>query len=169
MAVHSSCVSGPFVWPDQVKTPTITEMFGLTLGDHSLRLPDKETLAGKRVREAYMKCVEKDISPFEKGVIVDVGSSEKFASYRVEASPCLTATRCAQRNYFCSLIGDRLTTNQLQQLQGVDPDRIRWEGVISSSQMGRIVGNGNCQHVMERLLPHVLLSAGLIRRLPWSR
>ena len=126
-------------------------------------------MAGKRVREAYLDCAEKGVDPFSQAVIVDIGCSAKFASYKLEALPCLTATRCAQQNYFCSLTGEKLTMDQLQQLQGVKPDRIKWGGTISPTQMGRIIGNGNCQHVMERLIPHALLSAGLIRKLPWSK
>ena len=101
-----------------MQTQTITDFLCLKLSRHSLNLSDEETLAGKRVREAYLDCAEKGVDPFSQAVIVDIGCSAKFASYKLEASPCLAATRCAQRNYFCSQTGEKLTMDQLQELQG---------------------------------------------------
>ena len=99
---------------------------------------------------------------FDEPVIVDVDSSEEYASSSVGYCMRLTNRGCAPRGYWCSLRGGTLTWEQMARLQGFEPDWIDTDiAGVSESQIAGMVGNAMSVNVLARLIPRVLFAGGL--------
>ena len=115
------------------------------------------------VTVAYKKCARQGINPFVTPVVVDIGSSVKFRTFRVGCSPCITYTRGSQMAYWCSTTGGRLTSKDLDKLQGFQPGDVDWKaaGVTEKNYCG-MLGNAQSLNVLKALLPHVFYAGKLI-------
>ena len=77
------------------------------VGTEVLSLPFYEEKLGNRL--------------FQKGYILDVGSSQRFQSVMPNLSPCLTKSRLKAAGYYIPKLRRRLTLAEAAQLQGVPP------------------------------------------------
>ena len=57
------------------------------------------------VLAAYKACLLKHVNPFKVPVIIDIGSSAKYRSYRIGGCPCITKSRAGSFAYWCSTKG----------------------------------------------------------------
>lgn len=51
----------------------------------------------------------------------------------------------------------------MSEFQGVRLSEVKWEGIVSKGDLGRAIGNCMSRNILDRLLPRVLLQAGLLR------
>lgn len=109
--------------------------------------------------------------PEKSWIFVDVDAGKKFAQWRLDELPCLTASR-GKSGFVCTQVKRRLTAGESLRFQGicgVKKTDVRAAG-LSSSDMGFAAGNAMSCNVLERLLPSVLYKAGLLKsqaKDPW--
>ena len=70
-------------------------------------------------KRRHKNVVSKGINPFETPIVVDMGVSERFASFGVDFCPCLTRSRAGDFGYWCSK-GGPLSIADMCRLQGFD-------------------------------------------------
>jgi hypothetical protein len=116
------------------------------------------------VVNAYIKLQAKNVNPFITPVVIDTHSSPRFSNYALDACPCITRTRAAQRGYWCSTKGGYLDAAELSKLQGFRCDEVAWEaaGVKERAYCGAL-GNAMSLNVVVRLLPRALYSAKIVK------
>ena len=123
---------------------------------------DEDTLEYANVVAAYRKHAACGVNPFESPIIIDVGSSPGFSTSRVDASPCLTRSRCGSFGYWCSTKGGLLDVREMALLQGFNESEVDWRGArVSEGQFAAAIGNGMCATVLQYLIPRVLYMAKL--------
>ena len=119
---------------------------------------------------AYQSLLDKDVNPFEVHAVVDAGSSEKFSCMMVDKFPCITATRGKSLMYWLSSKMRMVELEELCRLQGFQLETLRHEEAeVRATSVGHMVGNTMSVNILERLLPRLLFSAGLISHLPPDR
>ena len=127
--------------------------------------PDpSETQALSNVMGAYQWATQRGVNRFEKHVVVDIGSSERFVSRMVDQCPTLTRTRCGGFGYWDSMKGGPLNVTEFCKLMGFHEHQLRWKGKVTPSQMAQILGNGCSVTVLNVLIPNVLFSAGFLTK-----
>ena len=120
-------------------------------------------MALDNVKNAYVKCVAKGINPFITPVVIDAGSSTKYASFQVNRSPTLTGARAGSLGYWCSTKGGPLTAEDCARLQGFDLDDLHYEAAgLSPNQFAGCMGQANSFTVMRALIPMLMWLACMI-------
>jgi hypothetical protein len=100
-------------------------------------------------------------------ICVEIDSSEEFGSWSAGYTPCITASRGKSRGFFITVHGRRIRVNEMMRCQGMQPKRLRkWTESMSRGAIGHAIGNAMSVCVLERLLPTVLYSAGILARRP---
>ena len=76
--------------------------------------------------------------------------------------PCLTATRTQDQGYWVLNKQRPLKLKECMRLQGLDPQRLAgWEDIVSSRQMGKVVGKAiNIKMFAALLLRRILITLG---------
>lgn len=97
-------------------------------------------------------------------IIVDIGGTSQFAHYTVDEFPTITATRAVSFAFWVADLGRRVTLDELVMLQGFDPASFatRKDAKITDARLAHMVGNAMSCNVLERLLPRVLDSVGIV-------
>lgn len=120
----------------------------------------------KNINTAIAECEHQGINPHREPVIIDIDSSVDFSSWRLGYTPTITAARGAT-GFFCTTLGRRLCVSEMLRLQGFRPETVSWEAAgVPRTKMGKAIGNAMTCSILERLLPRILWSAGLIPKLP---
>ncbi len=107
--------------------------------------------------------LHRNINPFATPVIIDAQASRRRLNFAVGYSPCLTATRCANKGHWVSTTQAWMTCNDMLRLQGVRPARLAgWRTAVTERQLGHIAGNGVPVPLLGRILERLLPAAGLV-------
>lgn len=111
-------------------------------------------------------------------LVTDVGASPRFASTMSDCCPCLTKSR-GRTGHFLIDEGRFTSVVEMGALQGLPEDAVNCmieaaDKVANSGSaaVGQALGDSMSLNVLMRLLPRVLLSAGLVTQLPvdaWAR
>ena len=107
LAVAQEICQGTLTLPQKRTIPVDLHHFLKkdVLGDEVLSLPKYENILGKKM--------------WQKGYVLDVGSSEAFQSVITNAAPCLTKSRLSQEGYYIPKLRRRLLPSEAAALQGV--------------------------------------------------
>ena len=124
--------------------------------------PEGNKRRHKNVVSAYTEAASKGINPFETPIVVDMGVSERFASFGVDFCPCLTRSRAGDFGYWCSTKGGPLSIADMCRLQGFDEAELDWAGAgVTARQFAACLGNAMSVNVLRHLVPRVLYYAKL--------
>jgi hypothetical protein len=100
-------------------------------------------------------------------IVVEIDSGEEFGSWAAGYTPCITASRGKSRGFFITIHGRRIRVNEMMRCQGMRPSRLRkWSKSMPRGVIGHAIGNAMSVCVLERLLPKVLYSAGILAHRP---
>ncbi len=103
------------------------------------------------------------ITAFVTPVIIGAQASSGRRNIAVGYSPCLTASRCANRGHWVSTTQAWMTCNDMLRLQGVRPARLAgWRTAVAERQLGHIAGNAVPVPLLGRILERLLPAAGLV-------
>ena len=115
------------------------------------------------LNRAYNILKEKGARPAQDPCFVETGASLAWSSVMIGTSPCLTATRCGNGGHFMTHRRRLMTVSEMCRLQGLPPNRINYrQAKVSSKVFARAVGNMMSVNVLQRILPALLKSAGLL-------
>lgn len=97
-------------------------------------------------------------------VVIDLQASKDFANFRVDLSPCITATRCSQGAYYVTSLGRCMTLVEMGRLQGFPSwiserlaSHCNKKGMRSHEKhIGHAIGNAMSVNVLCRLLLRVV-------------
>ena len=93
--------------------------------------------------------------------IIDIDSSLKFSSARVQEVPTFTRTRCQSNGHWCTTKGGVLDSSEMASLMGF---RKEWFDLTDTTdyQLRGMIGNSMSANVLHAVLPRMLLCAGFI-------
>ena len=120
----------------------------------------KGKTSGTNLVNNYKIIKKRHGKPSSLDAIIDIGCSASYRTYRVGASPTLTASRCCHLGYFCTSLKRQLSVEELMRLQGADP-RALDTSETSQTAMGRIVGNAMSINVISKVLEQALACTNL--------
>lgn len=127
-------------------------------------LPDDDKKAarvGKAVREAK-------VNAYLTPVVVDIGASDKFSTFRVAEVPTITRTRSSQKEgYWCTTKGGVLTAGELAACQGFSGSLVtslKTDLGLSNGVIGACVGNAQTLPLLADIICHVLYMSKAITK-----
>ena len=130
--------------------------------------PCDANLNQANIRAALCDAEAQGVCPRREPVMVDIDSSAAFSSKSWHLGHTKTITRArGGTGFYCSMLGRRLCISEMCRLQGFHPETISWQQAgVARTSMGKALGNAMTQSILERLLPRVLWSIGLLAELP---
>lgn len=122
---------------------------------------------GKRPRELVKDCYKKvwaeGLDPRKVPVAVDIGCTEKFASFGINVSRTLTRARGGTGGFWISNRSRKTTTNELIRVSGLWPSELQgWEKHVSKKELGHMLGNTVPVPLIGEVLQAGMYAAGLI-------
>ena len=177
VGICKDSVRHTFKWPERAKLKSSARhLLGpIPLGANPKALPSKDKPRERNlVKLAYAKCLLKGIDPRKQLVVTDVDCSLSRHTHAVNMMCTMTATRCARKGWWMSLLGGRCNLEHIFRFQGLEEsvDIPTWRdtaGGLSENMMGHMVGNSLSLNVAERVLRRLLYSSGLVRMIPPDR
>ena len=118
----------------------------------------------RNVEKAQLKLTAAGIDMTQTTVLVDLSASQKFASFRVGACPCLTASRGKVGGYYISNQRRMTSIQEMGRLQGFPTkltDTLLQRGA-KPALLGHAYGNAMSVNVLMRIIPRVAWAAGLL-------
>jgi DNA-cytosine methyltransferase len=131
-----------------------------------------KTLTAKRnLQVGLKKLAGAGVNPQEQTCFIDIYASPSYTQARVGRSPCITATRAAQGGYYITNQRRMTETEELGRLQGWPTSYIHRmvASGVAQKVIRHAIGNGMSMNVVYRLLPRVLLAAGLVNERPQDK
>ena len=122
---------------------------------------------GKRPRELVKDCYKKvwaeGLDPRKVPVAVDIGCTEKFASFGINVSRTLTRARGGTGGFWISNRSRKTTTNELIRVSGLWPSELQgWEKHVSKKELRHMLGNTVPVPLIGEVLQAGMYAAGLI-------
>jgi DNA (cytosine-5)-methyltransferase 1 len=151
-----------FTFPAKLKVVASADKF---LAQRPAQSFAPKSLTAKRNLEGGLKKLARTgAKPRDETCFIDVHASFAFTQARVGRCPCITATRAAQGGYYITNQRRMTDTEELGRLQGWPTPYIRrmLSSGVAHKHIGHAIGNGMSLNVVYRLLPRVLLAAGLV-------
>ena len=106
----------------------------------------------QKLQRAGADCTREDF-------IIDIGGSTPKIGHGF--CPCITKTRAGNMAFYSVKRYRRLSVDDMLKLQGFDPrDFAGWQKIVSTRQMGMMVGNAMTLSIMERLMRQICLAMG---------
>ncbi len=171
VAIRADSLKRPFKFPEPV--PLTSEASELLLpptadeNAHGLPPKTKSNRARDIVKGTYKKLLAKGIDPAKRLVVTDIGCSPKFNTHGVDCFPCMTAGRARYLGWWISLRGRCVRIEELMAFQGVKESDIKgWRAAVSTSELGKMLGNTMTLSVVGRVLLQTLWAAGLVAKRP---
>ncbi len=169
VCIRRAALKAPFTWPAPLpRTIPLRKLLG---GDPRHDGPLRSYLpplslpsARENVRLALQRLLQKrpKMSPLDHDIVVDIGCTARFANYKVDCFPTITAERAANFGWWLVRHGRRIDLPDLLKLQGIPADFFDFEGAgVSKQRVAHMCGNAMSVNVLERLLPKVLASIGV--------
>ena len=108
-----------------------------------------------------------NLSSRHHAVIVDVSAGRKFRHLTIDHSPCITRARAMTQGFVVHkrYVRRRLTMVELAKLQGARLQRYNVNGILQSKMLS-LIGNAMSRNCIDRVVPRLLQSAGLLSRMP---
>jgi hypothetical protein len=120
----------------------------------STKIPE-DIIVGKtsfdNLQQTFKKLMKMNLVPCQTDCILDLGASSRFATFKINMAPTLTASRCASQGYYSTKQMRKLSLSELMRLQGCDPKRFKTSG-LTKTQLGSIIGNAMSVNVMEAVI-----------------
>ena len=109
----------------------------------------------------YKACsVKKMKISLKKEVAADIDSSK--LAFKPNCLPCLTASRGSTGGFWLAARRRKTSLSEMFRAQGIRQDGVKQ--CISDTAMGKAIGNGMSQNVLERLFVRLLPAAGLAKK-----
>ena len=122
-----------------------------------------------RLQEAYEQMRKKGLDPKLTNAFVDIDASKDFMYWTTSPMMCLTKAR-GSTGYFVTSRGRRLAVSEMLRCQGFRPETVRWQAArLARTVVGQACGNAMSCNVLERVLPRLAYSAGLVEFKPIDR
>lgn len=102
--------------------------------------------------------VKKDI------IFVDIDASQAYRHLTRDLCPCLTKSRGRCGGYYLMHAQRRMSLDDIMRLQGFNPKDLAASS-LQKTALGAALGNAMSVNILERLLPRVCYSAGLVASL----
>jgi site-specific DNA-cytosine methylase len=120
--------------------------------------------AAKNFHQAKRRMEVKGVDLDKQTVFVDVMASASFSTHRLDCCPCITATRGSQGGFYVTSQKRMTSVEEMARLQGF-PTKYAKALLEAGSkpQVGHAIGNAMSVNTLTRLLPKVLVAAGLVR------
>ena len=101
-------------------------------------------------------------------VIVDAAAGKGYFNMMVGVCPCITKARGGERGFYLLSQSRYLNVFEQGRLQGWHPKWIKMllGACDSKSQLGKALGDAMSLNILQRLLPRMLYSVGLLTKLP---
>ena len=128
------------------------------------------TTAKRNLRNAYVTLKAKNINPDKHTTLVDVGASANFTNLKVNGSPCITASRGKSGGFYITTLKRMTSYEELGRLQGFPTNVVKklLEAAARDDKpksktmtVGHALGNAISVNMLMRLLPRILVAAGL--------
>ena len=155
VALQASRIFWPFHFPEPLAERTDLHHFLMkdNVGQEVLELPKK-----------YNKKYGKNV--WQKGFIVDVGSSERFVHAIANCSPCLTRSRLMSNGYYIPKLKRRLLTVEAGALQGWPSELVEvMQKALPDDEEKHVraaLGDGMSVNVLMRVIQRALTSVELM-------
>ena len=138
-------------------------------------LPDNDT-ARRNMSIATESLAAKGIDPAKVSTFVDVFASSTFANCKARVCPCITASRSKAGGFYVTTLKRMTYYRELGGLQGFPMKTLHKLLTchrVKKNTIGHAIGNAISVNVLMRLLPRLLVAAGLVRVAggydPWKR
>ena len=159
VGIKKSSMLVEFTWPKPRACKQLKDILSRKKGTKA----DYESLSQtfkKNVDKTNDLLISKGMNPFDVDAIYNVGGSKPH--WTLDACPTITASRGSQRAFWSSKRFRLLDVNEMMKLQGAQPSTFtNWDKVISTTQMGRIIGNAMTVPIVEDIMAAILVSLGV--------
>ena len=159
----------PFKWPKPCSAPTLLSVLDRKRKHDTLDITNESSTVQENMQWAQLHAKEKKINLSSKKsvVVVDAGASAKYRHMMVDMMPCVTRTAAMSCRYIIVNQSGcrRVTVNELAKVQGVGLNRFDTSG-LTRSQIGGMIGNAMSRNILDRVLPRLLFSVGVLKKLP---
>ena len=165
-------VSESFTWPCELtKTIRLQQIVGKpSRGSDRLPVcPSSKTGKAnvvKALKELKSACPDIDLSEDSKHIVViDVGCSERYATWHIDEFPTITAGRAKGCGWWLLPHRRNVSMEEMYLLQGFDPARIMdaaERAGVKKTALGMMVGNSMTLSILERILPPALARVGIL-------
>lgn len=165
VAIRSDSVARPFSWPAPVHNLPDASSLLDPWDDHTDKARRLPTHPRQRalVKLGVEAARKNGVRLSRQNIFIDVGCTLKWRQMLVERVACLTATRTANRDWWVTGRGRRLTVSELFRFQGMEAsDFPGFESVVSERAMCHMLGNTVSLNISEVVLSRVLFCAGLV-------
>ena len=121
----------------------------------------------RNVRSALAK-MKLGKNPVDEWAVVDIAAGPTLASVMFGCCPCLTKARGGQEGHYVIPLRRKLNIHEIGALQAIPKPWVdaMLEAVPDTHVVGRALGDAMSLNVVMRLLPRVLVAAGLLDTLP---
>jgi DNA-cytosine methyltransferase len=172
VAILTSCLNKDFQFsfPTPVPMTEIKQFLG-AVSDDLEGCDVTEGLSGATLRNV-MSALEKSAklgkNPVDDWAVVDTCAGPTFAHVMFGCCPCLTKARGGQDGHYVIPLRRKLNIHEIGALQGIPKAWVdaMLEAVPDKPTVGRAIGDAMSLNVIMRLLPRVLVAAGLLDTLP---
>ena len=157
-----------FEWPEPLQhCMSLKKLLSIDNRPIQFGIPPANMEGGRAKPMAIQACMDvvkknKDFNINENILVVDVGCTEKRASYMVDMFPTVTASRASSGGWWSVNHGGKVALKHMFLLQGTFMSCYPFRGAgVSETRMAHMVGNAMSGNVLERLLPRALRMAGI--------
>ena len=106
------------------------------------------------------------VNPFQTPVVIDMGSSIRYSSFKIDACMTLTSNRCSMFGYWITTKGGPMDVYDMMHLQGFSQkDFGDFNALgVSNTAMAACLGNAQSLNVLMKVVPRALYLARLITK-----
>ena len=106
------------------------------------------------------------VNPFQTPIVIDMGSSMRYSSFKIDACMTLTSSRCSMFGYWVSSKGGPMDVYDMMHLQGFSQEDFgNFNALgVSNSAMAACLGNAQSLNVLMKVVPRALYLARLITK-----
>lgn len=118
-----------------------------------------------QIKSAMREAKKAGYDPDKDVIFADIESSAGFGQWTKDIMPTLTRSRGGDCGFYVSTRRRKISVDEMLRFQGFRPDTVEWrEAKMSRCEVGRALGNAMSCTVLERLLPRVLVTGGLLAK-----
>ena len=122
------------------------------------------------VVQAYKYLIDSGVNPLNVNAVVDTLGNPRVSTSKIDALPCLTASRAASLGFWLSSRSREVSLREMCRAQGLNYDKL-CVGPLPISKVGPLISNAMSNNVLQRILPRALKAAGLLHTEvpdPWA-
>lgn len=166
VAIRKDSCRRPFKWPKKLGKRRLSEALDpMQAADRPGRLP-KNQRAKALALAACRKVNKEGIDPRQVPVAIDVGCSQKYATFGIDVSRTLSQARAKTGGFWISSRGRYMTTNEMLKVSGFQSSEMPdWNQHVSKTQLQGMLGNCVPIPLVGCVLQNALYAAGLISKL----